>query len=105
MQEESTKARTGLAILAVLESGEFPGIGVYMASELFCFAGEGYVLGPVFLFSDHHLGLPLHLTQAELFDCPSRTGRLVEAYYFLAQRAQTELWYVPHASLSYSSSR
>ncbi|KZV83075.1 hypothetical protein EXIGLDRAFT_754611 [Exidia glandulosa HHB12029] len=76
MRLSSRSARNGLAMSIIQQFEEFfPGIGVYSCSEIFVKAG-----------------LPHTLTEAELFDNPSRTARFLEAYYDFAHRALADLW-------------
>ncbi|KZV79776.1 hypothetical protein EXIGLDRAFT_781882 [Exidia glandulosa HHB12029] len=66
--------KKGLAIEYIRKIGDdFPGVGAYSASEIFAYAG-----------------LPHDLTITELFNCPSRVGRLLEAGYTLAHSGWTE---------------
>ncbi|TFK66508.1 hypothetical protein BDN72DRAFT_899775 [Pluteus cervinus] len=53
----------------------FAGLGVYISSEVSFLAG----FGP-------------DLTEAELFDCPSRVARLVLAFWTVAHRTEEEIW-------------
>ncbi|KAF8072162.1 hypothetical protein FPV67DRAFT_1779227 [Lyophyllum atratum] len=71
----SDAPRTGLALKAVRNTQDvWSGIGVYTASELFFDAG----LSPF-------------LTEAEVFDSPSRSARLCEAFWCFAHRSHTKL--------------
>ncbi|KAK7001158.1 hypothetical protein R3P38DRAFT_3612701, partial [Favolaschia claudopus] len=64
------------AMTAVRTSTEiFAGAGVYTIPELW-----------------HMAGLAPNLTEAEVFDSPSRTARLCSAYYHFGKEAHTTLW-------------
>ncbi|KAK6971267.1 hypothetical protein R3P38DRAFT_2587381 [Favolaschia claudopus] len=68
--------RSGNAMTLVRTSTEiFAGGGVYTMPELW-----------------HMAGLAPNLTEAEVFDSPSRTARLCAAYYHFAKEAHTTLW-------------
>ncbi|KAK7036928.1 hypothetical protein R3P38DRAFT_3480764 [Favolaschia claudopus] len=68
--------RSGNAMTAVRTSTEiFAGAGVYTIPELW-----------------HMAGLAPNLTEAEVFDSPSRTARLCAAYYHFGKEAHTTLW-------------
>ncbi|KAH9948432.1 hypothetical protein B0H21DRAFT_821093 [Amylocystis lapponica] len=72
----SQTQRFGLACDAVRNAEDvWGGVGVYTVCELFFIAGVS----------------PL-LTEAEVFDNPSRTARLCEALYVYAARAREEVW-------------
>ncbi|KAF9487356.1 hypothetical protein BDN71DRAFT_1594545 [Pleurotus eryngii] len=63
--------RDGLAMDVIRDANEvFLGIGVYTVSEIF-----------------HRAGMSPVLTEAEVFDSPSRVARLIEAFYCHAHRA------------------
>ncbi|KAK7016495.1 hypothetical protein R3P38DRAFT_2541994, partial [Favolaschia claudopus] len=68
--------RSGNAMTLVRTSTEiFAGAGVYSMHELW-----------------HMAGLAPNLTEAEVFDSPSRTVRLCASYYHFAKEAHTTLW-------------
>ncbi|KAJ7444728.1 hypothetical protein FB451DRAFT_1149189 [Mycena latifolia] len=68
--------RAGNALALVRDSTEiFPGAGVYVTAEIW-----------------HMAGLSPNLTEAEVFDSPSRTARLSAAFFHLAKEAHTTLW-------------
>ncbi|TFK61497.1 hypothetical protein BDN72DRAFT_904047 [Pluteus cervinus] len=67
--------RSGNAMLIVKDTVEFSGIGLYSVSEVFFAAG-----------------IPVHISERELFSCPSRTARLCEAIWMLSRRARVDSW-------------
>ncbi|KAJ7099989.1 hypothetical protein B0H15DRAFT_927592 [Mycena belliarum] len=68
--------RAGNAMTLVRGTTEiFAGAGVYTISELW-----------------HMAGLSPNLTEAEVFDSPSRTARLCAAFYHFGKEAHTTLW-------------
>ncbi|KAJ7032300.1 hypothetical protein C8F04DRAFT_1359135 [Mycena alexandri] len=68
--------RAGNAMTLVRNSTEiFSGAGAYTLPEIW-----------------HMAGLSPNLTEAEVFDSPSRVGRLCGAYYHLGKEVHTTLW-------------
>ncbi|PPR06943.1 hypothetical protein CVT26_004132 [Gymnopilus dilepis] len=68
--------RNGLAIAAIRNTTSiFSGCGLYTMSEVF-----------------HKAGLPLSLTEKQLFDNPSRTARLVSAFLDFSIEGYEETW-------------
>lgn len=43
------------------------------------------------------LGLSPNITERELFDCPSRTARLIAAWYDFSAEVADTIWYVDMA--------
>lgn len=85
--------RNALACEAMRTDGSkvWGGVGVYTASEIFFDAGMLIAgLFSVFLTS-HFVGVSPFLTEAEVFDSPSRTARLCEALWNYAFKSHTEL--------------
>ncbi|KAJ7572285.1 hypothetical protein C8J56DRAFT_1069015 [Mycena floridula] len=73
---ESRSARTGLIVDVLQGTLEFHGVGAYTAVEL-CFLA----------------GISPFLTEAEVFDVPSRAARICDAYYEFASRSRSDsLW-------------
>ncbi len=91
--------RDCLAMHVIRDANEvFLGIGVYTVSEIFHRAGEwsGFRFARSFPFrSDCIQGLSPVLTEAEVFDSPSRVARLIEAFYCHAHRAHQGIRSVP----------
>ncbi|KAJ7637920.1 hypothetical protein DFH06DRAFT_1053934, partial [Mycena polygramma] len=68
--------RSGNAMTLVRSNTDiFAGAGVYTIAEIW-----------------HMAGLSPNLTEAEVFDSPSRTARLCAAYFHFGQEAHTTLW-------------
>ncbi|KII82876.1 hypothetical protein PLICRDRAFT_33194 [Plicaturopsis crispa FD-325 SS-3] len=80
-RRKSASSRQGLAIEVIRESrgdqGEaiWGGVGVYTATEIFIKAG-----------------IPYYITEKQLFDCPSRTARLIEALWQYAHISHNQIW-------------
>lgn len=86
--------RASNAMTLVRNSSEiFAGAGVYTISELWHMAGKCQCSRLVkAAFSFQISGLSPNLTEAEVFDSPSRTARLCGAFYHFAKEAHTTLW-------------
>lgn len=78
-REESSK---NLAVVALREI--FDGCGAYTVCEVFHRAGRCSMLSTPDPYKRTGIGLPVHLTEKEVFDSPSRVARLVMAYYHIA---------------------
>ncbi|KAF7345871.1 hypothetical protein MVEN_01609100 [Mycena venus] len=70
-----TNRASNAMTLVRTSSDIFAGAGVYTITELW-----------------HMAGLSPNLTEAEVFDSPSRTARLCGAFYHFAKEAHTTLW-------------
>ncbi|KAF7356153.1 MULE domain-containing protein [Mycena venus] len=71
---QTNRASNAMALVRT-SSDIFAGAGVYTITELW-----------------HMAGLSPNLTEAEVFDSPSRTARLCGAFYHFAKEAHTTLW-------------
>lgn len=70
----------------------FCGAGVYTIAEVWHMAGISLMRDPfVAPRADYLQGLAPNLTEAEVFDSPSRTARLCAAYFHLAQQVHTKI--------------
>lgn len=112
VRRKSKSKRLGLAMLLVrTEKHIFSGVGVYTVEEIFHKAGMSVCvclfIWPSYSFFFHlenffkHsslLGLAPNITEREVFDNPSRTARLVAAYYDYTHNMRQTMWYVSSSS-------
>jgi hypothetical protein len=89
---QGTSRRERYIVLVLQASLDFHGVGAYTAIELCAIAGMFAAVLSIFLMIIQ--GVPFDLTEAEVFDDPSRTIRICLAYYVFAHRSHTKLWYV-----------
>lgn len=102
-QARSKKSNRDLPIYEVIRGNDnvFPGVGVYTSSEILFIAGASSFITSTFVFlSQSHAQIKLvlgdlaSLTEAEVFDCPSRAARLIEGYLSYVIRAHEEILWV-----------
>lgn len=82
IEERRESSSNNLAVVALREI--FDGCGAYTVCEVFHRAGRCSMRFIPDLYERTGIGLPVHLTEKEVFDSPSRAARLVMAYYHIA---------------------
>lgn len=93
LEDRRSGSRAGLASdIIKIANSVWSGVGVYTESEL-CFAsGEFSINSLCILISPIHLpGNSPFITEAELFDSPSRTARFCAAFYSFAHRTHNDV--------------
>lgn len=82
-----------LAVHSIREANRiWVGVGAYTVNELFFLAGQSQIpLSLYYVLNRSLIGIPIGIRECDLFGNPSRTARLVDAFWTLAHVAELEL--------------
>lgn len=95
---DSRRLEDRLAIKIVRDMKSLHGAGVYTSLEIFTMAGT-YYIRCAHSMSNFYQGISPFLSAYEVFRCPSRTARLLDAYWCFCKRTHSEeLWYLDISS-------